>query len=130
MAASFVVAILHPHPMVKVPLARGTIFPLPKVTTHGRVALGYVPNEVLGWGSCSMGFAMEALAWSSLLSSSSSLQSEGSGFPSWRSGLGFCHIVHFSLFCIHNYFPIQHSGNCGAFARGLGSKIFVQVPVN
>ena len=82
MAASFVVAVPHLHPIVRVPLARGAIFPCPKVTTLGRVALGYVPNEVLGWGSCSMGFAIGALAWSSLSFSSSFslLQSEGIGF--------------------------------------------------
>ena len=40
MAASFVVAVLHPHPIVRVPLARGAIFPHPKVTTLSRVALG------------------------------------------------------------------------------------------
>ena len=78
----FMVAVLHLHPLVRVPLARGAIFPHPKVTTLGRVALGYVPNEVLGWGSCNMGFAIGALAWSSLSFSSSSslLQSEGIGF--------------------------------------------------
>ena len=42
MAASFVVAFPHQQPIVRVPLARGAIFPHPKVTTLGRVALGWV----------------------------------------------------------------------------------------
>ena len=85
--------------MVKVSLARGAIFPIPIVTTLGRVALGYVSNEVLDWQSCIMVFAMGG---SSLSSSSSLLQFEGIGFHlgglawvsiSWSIFLCFASII-------------------------------------